>query len=61
MFKAPRDSPRTKDETEQRGSRCSEPSGVCCNGLASGLGPCQTHGRCQELLSGLGAGPQEKG
>lgn len=39
MFKALRDSPRTEVETEQRGSRRSEPSGVCCNGLASSLGP----------------------
>ena len=61
MFKAPRHSPRTEVATEQRGSRRSEPSGVCCNGLVSGLGPCQTHGRRQELLSGQGAGPQEKG
>ena len=29
MFKAPRDSPRTKDETERQGSRRSEPSGIC--------------------------------
>ncbi|MXQ89708.1 hypothetical protein E5288_WYG011600 [Bos mutus] len=28
MFKAPRDSPRTKDETERQGSRRSEPSVV---------------------------------